>query len=150
MNKKLRQVQIAYTALYAMTVLLLACGETDLWSLNGVWTDKQVWAYYYQTAVVLLTIACVPAALKYFAVLLSRKVDKLPLAEALKAYVRLSLLRIALLALPAITGVVGYYLLMNTSCLLCTCISLITTFFCWPSMERMRRDLHIETDNGES
>ena len=147
MDEKLRKIQIAYFALYTMIALLIVLGETDIWSLDGVWTDKQVWAYYYQTIVILLTVACVPAALKYFAVWLSHQIDQMPLAEALKAYVRLSLLRIALLALPAIAGVVGCYLLLNTSCLLCTCISLIATFFCWPSMERMKRDLHIEADN---
>ena len=77
MDEKLRKIQIAYFALYTMIALLIVLGETDIWSLDGVWTDKQVWAYYYQTIVILLTVACVPAALKYFAVWLSHQIDQM-------------------------------------------------------------------------
>ena len=98
--------------------------------LAGIWAEAGApWTgllaadtrleYAVETAVILLTIACVPLALKLFAWVMVRQIDTADFRRALRLYTRWNTVRALLLLLPALGGFVGYGLLLSNTCLLC-------------------------------
>jgi hypothetical protein len=92
---------------------------------------------------ILLTIGLIPFALRMFNMNLVKRIKDLPLQQALKSYQIWSLLRLALLFVPAILALSFYYLTMNTTNLFCACMALIATLFCVPSENRIKNELDL-------
>ncbi|MDR0961057.1 MAG: hypothetical protein LBM62_00640 [Mediterranea sp.] len=138
--KRLRTIFVAF---WAIAVLLIIIGEVwgDNWAL---FAGNARAAYYGETAVILLTAACVPVSLKLYAWVLARKIDKVAFEKALPLYLRWNMVRMALLALPLLSGIVIYYLILSSTGLLCAAIALTASLFCVPGEKRLRRELYID------
>ena len=52
------------------------------------------------------------------------------------------------LALPLMAGFLTYYGMLSTTGLLCALIALTASLYCLPGEERLRRELHIEREEG--
>lgn len=141
-----RCVKLSYLLFWMFPLLFLLAGE-----LGGAWVgfyaaDVKV-VYLAETLVILLTALCVPASLKIFARKLSRQIDRATLPQALRLYVRWSMVRLFMLSLPVIGGFSAYYVTMSSKGMLCALIALTASLFCLPGEERLRRELHIEKES---
>lgn len=114
----------------------------------GAYADDVRTTYYAETLSILLAAACVPLSLKLFAWVLYRRIDRAGIARALQLYVFWSGIRLVLLALPLMAGFLTYYGMLSTTGLLCALIALTASLFCLPGEERLRRELHIEREEG--
>ena len=143
-NKTLSNIIIVYaTSIWALAAILLAINLFDT-PLVGAYSDNFNARYLLETMSILLTAACVPASLKLFAWVLTNKIDKVELVEALHLYRKWSYVRIAILVLPLVIGLLTYLLCLSTTGLLCAAIVLTASLFCWPSEKRLKTDLHLE------
>ena len=146
------QEQIRKTVIY-LKALHLLCWLLPL--LAGIWAEAGApWTgllaadtrleYAVETALILLTIACVPLALKLFAWVMVRQIDTADFRRALRLYTRWNTVRAFLLLLPALGGFVAYGLMLSSTCLLCGLIALVAMLFCVPGTQRLQRELHID------
>ena len=134
-----------YAYLWFAALLIVILGETGGFNLTCAYADNVRAVFFTETIVILLTACCVPAALKLFAWVKQKKIDvNASTEQALNQYVTWSCIRILLLTIPVITGVIGYYLMQSSSCILCTCIAFTASLFCIPSEKQLRKDLMIE------
>lgn len=149
MEEKIRQAvstlkrNFAYLWFAALFIIIL--GESGGFNLTGAYADNVRAVYFSETIVILLTACCIPAALKLFAWVKKKKIDTDASTDAaMNQYLMWSSVRILLLAIPVITGIIGYYLMQSTSCILCACIGLTASLFCVPSEKQLKKDLMID------
>ncbi|MBQ7553053.1 MAG: hypothetical protein IJT46_01660 [Bacteroidaceae bacterium] len=134
-----------FAYLWFAALLIVILGETGGFNLTGAYADNVRAVYFTETIVILLTACCVPAALKLFAWVKRKKIDAdSSTQKALGQYVMWSSVRILLLAVPVLCGIIGYYLMQSTSCILCTCIALTASLFCIPSEKQLKKDMMID------
>lgn len=134
----------AYLWFAALFIIIL--GESGGFSLTGAYADNVKVVYFTETIVILLTACCVPAALKLFAWIKKKITDVgISIDTAMREYVTWSNIRVVLLSLPVVAGIVCYYLMQSTSCILCACIGLTASLFCVPSEKQLKKDLMIDT-----
>ena len=133
----------AYLWFAALFIIIL--GESGGFSLTGAYADNVRVVYFTETIVILLTACCVPAALKFFAWVKKRNNSTdVSIDTAIHQYVMWCSIRIVILAVPIIFGIIGYYLMLSTSCILCACIGLTSSLFCVPSEKQLKKDLLID------
>ena len=138
-KKAVRFVRMSYLLFWMVPVVFVLVGETtDSWV--GAYADDVRTTYYAETLSILLAAACVPLSLKLFAWVLYRRIDRAGIARALQLYVFWSGIRLVLLALPLMAGFLTYYGMLR--------IALTASLFCLPGEERLRRELHIEREEG--
>ena len=146
-NAVLKSVKNVYYCFWIFPIAIVLLGESvDEWV--GCYATNLQLIFLAETILILLTALCVPLALKLFAQILIKKIDKLSIADALKQYRMWSIVRLGLLALPLLMGFSVYYLMLSTKGLLCALIALTASLFCVPSEKRMRAELHIEKDEA--
>ncbi|MBQ6747456.1 MAG: hypothetical protein IJR07_10490 [Bacteroidaceae bacterium] len=134
-----------FAYLWFAALFIIIMGESGGFNLTGIYADNVRVVYFTETIVILLTACCVPATLKFFAWVKKKKIDiDVSTDAALRQYVMWSSVRIVLLAIPVISGIVGYYLMQSTSCILCACIGLTASIFCVPSEKQLKKDLMID------
>ena len=144
-NAVLKSVKSIYYCFWILPIVVVLLGESvDEWV--GCYATNLQLIFLAETILILLTALCVPLALKLFVQILTKKIDKLSIADALKQYRVWSIVRLGLLALPLLMGLSVYYLMLSTKGLLCALIALTASLFCVPSEKRMRTELHIEKD----
>lgn len=146
MEEQIKKVASHIKRNFAIFWLLSICGViigevNDEW--KGSYTEKFMFTYYIETLCILLTAICIPLSLKLFALKLRHKIDQEKLPQALLSYRKWSLYRLFLLSLPLFMGIILYYLTMSNTGVLCASIALVASLFCWPSEDRLRKDLHI-------
>ena len=137
-------LSVKYTPEYATAFYEENPDKDNLYGLS-----KMLNAYGVETLVILLTVLCVPLALKLFAWVLARRIDAVGIDRALRLYVVWSTVRVLLLFLPALGGFLGYCLLLSNKCLLCGLIALVAMLFCVPGQKRLRSELHIDKEVEE-
>ncbi len=135
-----RRLNLLAWCLVGLAVLLLLLGETEVLPLGLLPTN-----YALQIVECLVMLVCVPLALKLMAFRAVRK----GLAAQPRLYLRLSVLRLALLALPMIVGVALYFLMLDTSMLYCALISALAFIYIWPSANRQRAELEEHNEEGQ-
>lgn len=143
-SKQLKYLYIAFWFIAIAAVVL--CEVFDEW--GGKYADNDKAIYLGETILILLTIICIPFSLKYYARMLTNKIDKLGIADAIKAYRTINYLRLALLALPLWIGLYIYYQMLSTTGILCALIALTASLFCVPSEKRMRQELFIQQEKS--
>ena len=109
----------------------------------GVYADDVRATYFAETLTILLTASCVPVSLKLFSWVLTKKIDVVSISQALRLYAFWSGVRLALLAVPVLAGFFTYYMMLSNKGVLCALIALTASLFCFPSEERLRKELHI-------
>ena len=146
MKEQIKRILIiqksAFLGVWTAPLLLVVLYETGLYQEGMIAGNAQM-EYILQSVSILLTIGLIPFALRMFNLNLVKRIKELPLQQALKSYQTWSLLRLALLFVPAILALSFYYLTMNTTNLFCACMSLIATLFCVPSEGRIKNELDL-------
>ena len=146
MKEQIKRILIiqksAFLGVWTAPFLLVVLYETGLYQ-EGLLAGNAQMEYILQSVSILLTIGLIPFALRMFNLNLVKRIKELPLQQALKSYQTWSLLRLALLFVPAIMALSFYYLTMNTTNLFCACMALIATLFCVPSESRIKNELDL-------
>jgi hypothetical protein len=146
MKEQIKRILIiqksAFIGVWTAPLLLVVLYETGLYQ-EGLLAGNAQMEYILQSVSILLTIGLIPFALRMFNLNLVKRIKELPLQQALKSYQTWSLLRLALLFVPAILALSFYYLTMNTTNLFCACMALIATLFCVPSESRIKNELDL-------
>ena len=146
MKEQIKRILIiqksAFLGVWTAPLLLVVLYETGLYQ-EGLLAGNAQMEYILQSVSILLTIGLIPFALRMFNLNLVKRIKELPLEQALKSYQAWSLLRLALLFVPAIMALSFYYLTMNTTNLFCACMALIATLFCVPSESRIKNELDL-------
>ena len=146
MKEQIKRILIiqksAFLGIWTAPLLLVVLYETGLYQ-EGLLAGNAQMEYILQSVSILLTIGLIPFALRMFNLNLVKRIKELPLQQALKSYQTWSLLRLALLFIPAILALSFYYLTMNTTNLFCACMALIATLFCVPSESRINNELDL-------
>ena len=146
MKEQIKRILIiqksAFLGIWTAPLLLVVLYETGLYQ-EGLLAGNAQMEYILQSVSILLTIGLIPFALRMFNMNLVKRIKDLPLQQALKSYQTWSLLRLALLFIPAILALSFYYLTMNTTNLFCACMALIATLFCVPSENRIKNELDL-------
>ena len=146
MKEQIKKILIiqksAFLGVWTAPLLLVVLYETGLYQ-EGLLAGNAQMEYILQSVSILLTIGLIPFALRMFNMNLVKRIKDLPLQQALKSYQTWSLLRLALLFVPAIMALSFYYLTMNTTNLFCACMALIATLFCVPSESRIKNELDL-------
>ena len=141
--KKILTIQKCdFLGIWVAPIIIAALYETGVFQKGTFQGDAQM-EYILQSVSILLTIGLIPFALRMFNLNLVKRIKELPLQQALKSYQTWSLLRLALLFVPAIMALSFYYLTMNTTNLFCACMALIATLFCVPSESRIKNELDL-------
>ena len=139
------RLKVIFISFWLLPVLLIIVGET-----GGEWVGMYAAdvraTYFAETLVILLAAICVPVSLKLFAWVLTRKINKVSLPEALHLYSFWSKIRIILLMLPVLAGFAVYYLMLSNKGILCAFIALTASLFCLPGEGRLRKELHINKE----
>ena len=141
---RLKRVFIAF---WLLPVLIVILGETG-GDWVGLFAGEVRTTYYAESLTILLTAICVPISLKLFAWVLTRKIDKVTIAQALHLYFYWSIIRLMLLVIPVLIGFGVYYLMISNTGVLCAFISLTASLFCMPSEKRLRKELQIDKDEA--
>jgi hypothetical protein len=146
MKEQIKRILIiqksAFLGVWTAPLLLVVLYETGLYQ-EGLLAGNAQMEYILQSVSILLTIGLIPFALRMFNLNLVKRIKELPLQQALKSYQTWSLLRLALLFVPAILALSFYYLTMNTTNLFCACMALVATLFCVPSESRIKNELDL-------
>ena len=146
MKEQIKRILIiqksAFLGVWTAPLLLVVLYETGLYQEGMIAGNAQM-EYILQSVSILLTIGLIPFALRMFNLNLVKRIKELPLQQALKSYQIWSILRLALLFVPAILALSFYYLTMNTTNLFCACMALIATLFCVPSENRIKNELDL-------
>ena len=146
MKEQIKRILIiqksAFLGVWTAPLLLVVLYETGLYQ-EGLLAGNAQMEYILQSVSILLTIGLIPFALRMFNLNLVKRIKDLPLQQALKSYQIWSMLRLALLFVPAIMALSFYYLTMNTTNLFCACMALIATLFCVPSESRIKNELDL-------
>ena len=146
MKEQIKRILIiqksAFIGVWTAPLLLVVLYETGLYQ-EGLLAGNAQMEYILQSVSILLTIGLIPFALRMFNLNLVKRIKELPLQQALKSYQTWSLLRLALLFVPAILALSFYYLTMNTTNLFCACMALVATLFCVPSESRIKNELDL-------
>ena len=146
MKEQIKRILIiqksAFLGVWTAPLLLVVLYETGLYQ-EGLLAGNAQMEYILQSVSILLTIGLIPFALRMFNMNLVKRIKDLPLQQALKSYQIWSILRLALLFVPAIMALSFYYLTMNTTNLFCACMALIATLFCVPSESRIKNELDL-------
>ena len=146
MKEQIKRILIiqksAFLGVWTAPLLLVVLYETGLYQ-EGLLAGNTQMEYILQSVSILLTIGLIPFALRMFNLNLVKRIKELPLQQALKSYQIWSILRLALLFVPAILALSFYYLTMNTTNLFCACMALIATLFCVPSESRIKNELDL-------
>lgn len=141
-------IQTVYFVFWLLPVCLVIAGETgDSWV--GLYAEQVRTTYLAETLVILLTASMVPLSLKLFSWILEKKINTAHLPHALRLYAVWSCIRLCMLALPALSGLAVYYLMLSNKSVLCALISLTASLFCIPGIKRLRRELQLEDNSAD-
>ena len=133
---------VAFILVWALPLVYALLHEAGVLSQGALAGDAQM-EYIFQTIGILMTIVLIPFALRIFNLNLVKRIQELPLQQALKSYRIWSDVRLGLLFVPAILGLSFYYVTMNTTHLFCACMALVATLFCVPSANRIKNELDL-------
>ncbi len=131
-----RNLNLMAWGIATLAVAILCFGEAHCLPLGII-----PQSFSLQALECLLTLLCVPLALK----LMATKHAKARLKTHPKAYAPLSALRLALLALPLLLGLLLYYLMMDTSMLYCALIAALAHVYVWPTKRRQAHETGQDT-----
>lgn len=140
MEKVLLRLKIEFLFVILFAVLLIGFYECGIWEEGSLILDGS-WGYLVRSASILLTLCCIPMALK----LLRLKVVKKSLLPfntiSTRNYLRWCEVRLSLLAVPLYLNLALYYATMETMGAYCSLILTISLIFCWPSADKVDAEL---------
>ena len=133
---------VAFILVWALPLVYALLHEAGVLSQGALAGDARM-EYIFQTIGILMTIVLIPFALRIFNLRLVKRIQELPLQQALKSYRIWADVRLALLVVPALINLQFYYLTLNNTGLFCAAMSLIASLFCVPSESRIKNELDL-------
>ena len=133
---------VAFILVWALPLVYALLHEAGVLSQGALAGDVRM-EYIFQTIGILMTIVLIPFALRIFNLNLVKRIQELPLQQALKSYRIWADVRLALLVVPALINLQFYYLTLNNTGLFCAAMSLIASLFCVPSESRIKNELDL-------
>ena len=133
---------VAFILVWALPLVYALLHETGVLSQGALAGDARM-KYIFQTIGILMTIVLIPFALRIFNLNLVKRIQELPLRQALKSYRIWADVRLALLVVPALINLQFYYLTLNNTGLFCAAMSLVASLFCVPSESRIKNELDL-------
>ena len=133
---------VAFILVWALPLVYALLHEAGLLSQGALAGDARM-EYIFQTIGILMTIVLIPFALRIFNLNLVKRIQELPLQQALKSYRIWADVRLALLLVPALINLQFYYLTLNNTGLFCAAMALIASLFCVPSESRIKNELDL-------
>lgn len=133
---------VAFILVWALPLVYALLHETGVLSQGALAGDARM-EYIFQTIGILMTIVLIPFALRIFNLNLVKRIQELPLQQALKSYRIWADVRLALLVVPALINLQFYYLTLNNTGLFCAAMALIASLFCVPSESRIKNELDL-------
>lgn len=133
---------VAFILVWALPLVYALLHETGVLSQGALAGDARM-EYIFQTIGILMTIVLIPFALRIFNLRLVKRIQELPLQQALKSYRIWADVRLALLVVPALINLQFYYLTLNNTGLFCAAMSLVASLFCVPSESRIKNELDL-------
>jgi hypothetical protein len=115
---------------------------------SGILTEQVTTIYILESLAFLFTISGFYFALKLFRFRIVKKSIERAGVIGLHSYLRWSIIRLVIIALPLWFDLLIYYWTINTNGGLLALIAATGTFFCWPSEKKMMQET-MKSEDGE-
>lgn len=143
-DRLLWHLKMEYSLMWILVLATVVLYESDVIP-QGMWVDDARLAYLMQVLGILMTVGVIPLSVYMFKVILTHRIRRLSLLEALKSYRRWSEARLILLLIPLLFDVFIYYSILDTAGLLCAAMMILASLFCVPSRKRLLSELDLKT-----
>ena len=146
MNQRI--LQIAFYSIVVPAILLVLLFESNVFP-TGLYADNKTADFLFTTIMEILTICCIPLALR---LIKDKTMKKYDVPRRMQIYRRKAMLRLLLLGCPLLINTFLYYLFMNVAFGYMTIILFLCLLFIIPTKERQQREARIDdvkTDGDE-
>ena len=146
MNQRI--LQIAFYSIVVPAILLVLLFESNVFP-TGLYTDNKAADFLFTTIMEILTICCIPLALR---LIKDKTMKKYDVPRRMQIYRRKAMLRLLLLGCPLLVNTFLYYLFMNVAFGYMAIILFLCLLFIIPTKERQQREARIDdvkTDGDE-
>lgn len=139
-----------YVATWAIAILAFIAGEQSWLPLDSIYVGKGSQTEYYLNIVcIVLTAISIVFSLQLFTLNTSKGLKRMNHDEALHSYHMWSCVRLGMLLLATLLGIVLYFIMMNTTGILCACMAMVTTLTCIPSEEKLNKYIeNLDSNTG--
>ena len=141
LKKLVNRLWMEYATVWLVTAGLPFLYEMGILEEGSLAHDGQM-CYVVQTLIVLLTLSLIPASLKIYSVAIHKIPANNSITEVITRYRHWNEVRLALLAVVALTGMSVYYVTLSSIGGLCALLGLTSTLFCLPTEKRVTNELH--------
>lgn len=141
----LKRLKLEMLAFWLISLLVFLAGEYGFLPFGLLASDKQL-VFTLDTASICVTLLLIPLALKLFQLNTTRSLLRMNMDDLLVSYHRWSIVRLSILLVCMLFDLVVYYLVVDSTGLLCSLIVLLTTLICWPTEEKIKK--HLESHNN--
>ena len=146
MNQRI--LQIAFYSIVVPAILLVLLFESNVFP-TGLYADNKTADFLFTTIMEILTICCIPLALR---LIKDKTMKKYDVPRRMQIYRRKAMLRLLLLGCPLLINTFLYYLFMNVAFGYMAIILFLCLLFIIPTKERQQREARIDdvkTDGDE-
>jgi len=146
MNQRI--LQIAFYSIVVPAILLVLLFESNVFP-TGLYADNKAADFLFTTIMEILTICCIPLALR---LIKDKTMKKYDVPRRMQIYRRKAMLRLLLLGCPLLINTFLYYLFMNVAFGYMAIILFLCLLFIIPTKERQQREARIDdvkTDGDE-
>ena len=134
MNQRI--LQITFYSIVVTAILLVLLFENNVFS-TGLYADNKPADFLFTTILEVLTICCIPLALR---LIKDKTMKKYDVPRRMQIYRRKAMLRLLLLGCPLLVNTFLYYLFMNVAFGYMAIILFLACFFVFPSQERCEKE----------
>lgn len=138
MNQRI--LQIAFYSIVVPAILLVLLFESNVFP-TGLYADNKAADFLFTTIVEILTICCIPLALR---LIKDKTMKKYDVPRRMQIYRRKAMLRLLLLGCPLLVNTFLYYLFMNVAFGYMAIILFLCLLFIIPTKERQQREARID------
>ena len=146
MNQRI--LQITFYSIVVTAILLVLLFESNVFP-TGLYADNKPADFLFTTILDVLTICCIPLALR---LIKDKTMKKYDVPRRMQIYRRKAMLRLLLLGCPLLVNTFLYYLFMNVAFGYMAIILFLCLLFIIPTKERQQREARIDdvkTDGDE-
>lgn len=146
MNQRI--LQITFYSIVVPAILLVLLFESNVFP-TGLYADNKAADFLFTTIMEILTICCIPLALR---LIKDKTMKKYDVPRRMQIYRRKAMLRLLLLGCPLLVNTFLYYLFMNVAFGYMAIILFLCLLFIIPTKERQQREARIDdvkTDGDE-
>lgn len=148
-----RNIRLFFVAVVMLVLAIPVAVEFDLCSMasiegNLVGKIGGQMLYGVEVFMFFLTGICILLALKFLDSSWVYRVAEVKKVETASAYFFVYIIRLALLALPMLSGIIFYYALLENWGLYYALAGFVSSFFCLPSAEGVEIELSMKETDG--